>query len=189
MSVPQPHAVEARQLAALVTLLMVLMLAKPVWAQRVRTDYDKTVEFSRFETYIWGRNFLITRQTPEDQARIDSAIVAAIDRHLQAKGLKRHAEKADLIVIYKGGFWVDTVGRLQIVVSDGGSNVPIWVVTAVKEVANPKKLMKVLEKEMDQWTERALKDFPPRPKNPTTRPTIHLNENPGSQTRAYSYRE
>lgn len=106
------------------TLALALLLGMPVWAQKVRTEYDRSVDFSRFKSYTWGKNFLITRQLPQDQARIDKAIVAAIDRHLQAKGFQRNDEEADLIIVYKGGGLTDV--KMGSTMDISGAWGPTW---------------------------------------------------------------
>jgi len=86
-----------------IAILALIFLSLPVSAQKVQTDFDKSADFSHYKRYTWGKNFIITRQLPQDQARIDKAIVDAIDRHLQAKGFVRDDEKPDFLVAYKSG--------------------------------------------------------------------------------------
>ncbi|MBI1738837.1 MAG: DUF4136 domain-containing protein [Acidobacteria bacterium] len=105
----------------------------------MQTNYDKGIDFSSCKRYGWGKNYLITRQFPEDQARIDKAIVDAINRQLQAKGLVRDEEHLDFVVLYEGGGLsnIQTGGRMDFsnprgpawtYSSDslGGSSLDVW---------------------------------------------------------------
>lgn len=84
-------------------ILVLLLLAVPVCSQKVETHYDQKTDFSTYKRYAWGKNYLITRQLPQDQARMDKAIVDAINRQLQAKGFVRDEEHPDFVVMYEGG--------------------------------------------------------------------------------------
>jgi len=56
-------------------------------AQKVKFDFDKSADFKKYKKYTWGSNYLLTRQTKEDQERINMAIIDSINRNLQAGGL------------------------------------------------------------------------------------------------------
>ena len=87
----------------LAMILGALFVGIPLRAQKVETSYDKNADFSNYKRFTWGKNYLITRQRPEDQARIDKAIVDAINRHLQAKGFVRDDQNPDFVVLYECG--------------------------------------------------------------------------------------
>jgi Domain of unknown function (DUF4136) len=73
---------------------LLILLAVPAAAQKVSVGYDHTADFSKFRTYSW------TKGMPAKDPGIDQQIVAAIDSQLEAKGLKRTNDKADLNVSY-----------------------------------------------------------------------------------------
>jgi hypothetical protein len=75
----------------------------PSGAQKVKTEYDKNIDFSHYKTYGWGSNYIMTHQRPDDQARINTAIVNAVNRHLQTKGYVLSQESPDLTIIYEAG--------------------------------------------------------------------------------------
>src|SRR6516164_7595540 len=75
----------------------------PLTAQKVKTEYDKKTDFSHYKTYSWGSNYIMTHQRPDDQARINTAIVDSVNRNLQAKGYVLSQESPDFTIIYEAG--------------------------------------------------------------------------------------
>lgn len=67
-----------------------------VFAQKIKVDYDKSVEFAKFKTYTWAQ---LDR---EGMPLLRANIVGAIDEHLQSKGLAKVEKDADLVVAYAG---------------------------------------------------------------------------------------
>jgi hypothetical protein len=69
-------------------LLCVSVLHQPdkAVAQNVKSTFDKSADFKKYKKYAWGSNYLLTRQTKEDQERINMAIVDSINRNLEAGG-------------------------------------------------------------------------------------------------------
>jgi hypothetical protein len=65
-------------------------------AQKIKVDYDKSIEFTKFKTYTWAQL---------DPARIPLLrlnIMGAIDEQLVSKGLVKVEKDADLMVTYAG---------------------------------------------------------------------------------------
>jgi hypothetical protein len=73
------------------------------FAQSVKSAYDKKTDFKKYKKYAWGHNYLLTRQHPEDQARINLAIIDSINRDLQASGFVLEQDSPDFIIIYEAG--------------------------------------------------------------------------------------
>jgi hypothetical protein len=75
---------------------MGLLLVSSAAAQKVNTDYDKSVNFSSYHTYAW------TKGTPVPNQLMDERVISNIDQQLAAKGLQKVSEpdKADLLVGY-----------------------------------------------------------------------------------------
>jgi hypothetical protein len=94
---PQPRFV----LSAL-SLLLLLVVASAS-AQKVETKYDKAANFAVYKHYTWGKNYLLTHQRPEVQAKIDQAIVDSLNRQLQAKGFLLDEKTPDFRVKYEAG--------------------------------------------------------------------------------------
>ena len=82
-----------RTLGRILALGAVLVVTT-VFAAEISIDADRTVEFAAFKTYAWKGG------TPAADASVNSAIVAAVDEQLAAKGLKKAEEAPDLYVHY-----------------------------------------------------------------------------------------
>ncbi len=84
----------ARQVV--VGVFVLLLGATTGFAQKIKVDYDRSVDFSNFKTYTWGEL---------DPARLPLLrlnMIGAIDEQLAAKGLQRVEKGGDLMVAYSG---------------------------------------------------------------------------------------
>ena len=83
------------------TSCLVLLLAVPVSAQRVKvkTGYDKQIDFSKYKTYKFGLGLPVANMTVNQQ------IFANMEQSLTALGLTKvdGSTKADIEVSYFGG--------------------------------------------------------------------------------------
>jgi hypothetical protein len=126
-------------------LLCVAVLHAPdiALAQKVKSTYEKSADFKSFKKYTWGSNYLLTRQRPEVQARINLAIVDSINRDLQASGFVMDQASPDFIIIYEaGGLPKSDVGaQRDLTVTDmvnyswgnlGGISSDVWVYSLAK---------------------------------------------------------
>src|SRR5271154_2212644 len=86
-----------------VVILAILLATVPAPAQKVKVSIDQSADFAHFKRYKWGKNYLITRQTPDDQKAIGDEITASINRQLQAKGFVHDESNADFLVSYEAG--------------------------------------------------------------------------------------
>lgn len=91
------------QVVAHVIFFASLLLITPSFAQKVETDYDKSVDFSRYKRYGWGTNDLMAKQLPEDKERIATALRDSIDRQMQAKGYIPDDQNPDFRIAYEAG--------------------------------------------------------------------------------------
>lgn len=74
-----------------------LLLAGMAAAQDVRTNYDKTADFSKYKTYKW-----VEIKGSDRDPLIDTQIRAAIETELATKGLtKTESDNADLYMAYQ----------------------------------------------------------------------------------------
>ncbi len=71
------------------------LLALPVVAQEVRTDYDEHADFSQFHTYYWAK---VETENPLWQQRVQDAF----DHQLQAKGWQRVDSGGDIALTAVG---------------------------------------------------------------------------------------
>lgn len=91
----------------LVYLLVAIVYPMLVSGQKIKVDYDKSVEFAKLKTYSWGQ------LGPEYWPLLRLNIIGAIDEQLAAKGLVKTDNNADLIVTYSG----DLIGEANRAVS------------------------------------------------------------------------
>jgi hypothetical protein len=61
--------------------VVLLLAAAPISARKIKIkcDFDKSNDFARYKRYTTGKNYLLTHQTPEVQARIDKVLVESLD--------------------------------------------------------------------------------------------------------------
>jgi len=85
--------------------IMLLLTVTSISARKIKikSDYDKSNDFTRYKRYATGKNYLLTHQTPEVQAHIDKVLVESLNRHLQAKGFVLDEDHPDFIVKYEAG--------------------------------------------------------------------------------------
>ena len=131
--------------AGVLILLCIGALEAPngTLAQNVKSSYEKTTDFKKYKNYAWGHNYLLTRQHPEDQARINLAIIDSINRDLQASGFALVQENPDFIIIYEAGGLskADVGAQRDLTVTDmvnyswgnlGGISSDVWVYSLAK---------------------------------------------------------
>lgn len=191
----------ARELLMKKTCLLALAgvlagVVAPLAAQKVKTEYDKKVDFSHYKKYGWGSNYIMTHQRPDDQARINTAIVDSVNRNLQAKGYVLSQEGPDFTIIYEAGaitqgassgqpdmltpgganwasdslggtpmdVWASNLAKVRITATDTASKSRIWRSFASQKLAmgDEKKFMNDLKNRVDEFINRAMKDFPAR---------------------------
>jgi len=80
----------------LLALLLILLSASPLFAQKVRVERDKGMDFAKYKTYAWIPG------TPAPTPMWDQLIVGTVDYELKRKGLERieGSSAADLLVTY-----------------------------------------------------------------------------------------
>jgi hypothetical protein len=72
--------------------VMLLFLSAASFAQQVKTDYDRSVDFTQYKTYSWQK---VATKDPLWEGRIKSAV----DQALTAKGLKEVPSGGDLSLV------------------------------------------------------------------------------------------
>lgn len=106
--------------------LLTLLVAERAPAQKIDTQYDKSARFASYKRYAWDKNYLLTHQRPEDQSRIDSVLVASINRELQSKGFVLDEKNPDFRVKYEAGAVVDAKTSAAPDLVNGGTPGPSW---------------------------------------------------------------
>ena len=74
-----------------------LVVAVSVSAQKIKVEYDKSLDFSKFKTFAWGERDASARPL------LVIAIAAAIEQELTNRGLQRTDGDPDLYVQMYGG--------------------------------------------------------------------------------------
>jgi hypothetical protein len=83
--------------------VVLLLTATPGCDQKIKSDYDKSNDFTRYKRYAIGKNYLLTRQRPDGQAHIDKVLVESLNRQLQAKGFVLDENHPDFRIKYEAG--------------------------------------------------------------------------------------
>lgn len=72
--------------------LLALLLCATMQAQKIKVEYDKSLDFSQFKTFAWGHHDASSRPN------LALAIAGAVQSDLERLGLKRVDENPDLYV-------------------------------------------------------------------------------------------
>src|SRR5436190_8215229 len=75
-----------------VTLGMFFLTAIAVRADKVTTDYDRNVNFSKYKTFMW------ISESQIDEPFMKDRIIGAITAQLKIKGLRQVSDGADLAI-------------------------------------------------------------------------------------------
>src|SRR5271166_61951 len=73
-------------------LLLICILSLGVQAQKIKVEYDKNLDFSRFKTFAWGPHDAVSRPT------LALAIAGAIEEELTKRGLRKVESNPDLFI-------------------------------------------------------------------------------------------
>ena len=151
-----------KTLRALLLLTVSLMLAGVAFAQKVQTDYDKSLDFSKFHTYAW-REHPILRNNPEIAEVFSVAlnlVRSAINRDLTSKNYTRAEGKPDFwVTLYVDAQVTDKVdGTLVIDIIDGADDQLAWRSFCKLTVKDAEDRHKPIEKAV----RKAMKNFPPK---------------------------
>jgi len=82
----------ARLITCSVLQCALLVLAASAAAQKVKVEFDKSLDFGRFRTFTWAPRGAVSRPLLAD------AIAGAIEEELTARGLQQVSEHPDLYV-------------------------------------------------------------------------------------------
>lgn len=84
--------------------LALLFAACPsiLFAQKIKVDYDKATDFSKFKTYAWAE------LNPPAMPLLRLNIIGAIEQQLSAKGLAKVTANPDVYVGYSGSLTGET---------------------------------------------------------------------------------
>jgi hypothetical protein len=80
--------------------LLICILSFGVQAQKIKVEYDKNLDFSKFKTFAWGHHDAVSRPT------LALLIAGAIQEELTKRGLRRVESNPDVFIQMYGS--VDT---------------------------------------------------------------------------------
>ena len=86
----------------LIALVIILIAAGAVAAQKVKVTADPSADLTKYKTYQWDKPL------PPGNPIVQQAIVDSIDQAMAAKGLTKLTEGADVTVVYFGAANTDT---------------------------------------------------------------------------------
>jgi hypothetical protein len=112
--------------------LLAFVLSNIALGQKIKVDYDKSVDFRTYKTYTWGE--LGGAAMP----LLRMNIIGAIDEQLQAKGLVKVEKDADLMVTYVGAMGGETVRGASAPIYPGYSGPPPAINSTMWTGANGK---------------------------------------------------
>jgi hypothetical protein len=78
---------------------LIVWLALSAFSQKVKTGYDKAVDFTQYRTYSWA-NLNQARSRPI----LAELVIGNVKNELEGKGLKEVDSNADLLLFPSGGF-------------------------------------------------------------------------------------
>lgn len=169
--------------------VMLLLECRDSSAQKVKTEYDKSVDFSHFHTYSW-RQHPVFEKRPQLQEQFSvgiDLIRSSVNQELKKKGFAAVEDLPDFYVTFFitakgmqdvrtistggwygwGGFWYP--GWTEVMVSPyaEGTLVLDFVNTSTKELAwrayckDEIRDMKTRHENIEKTVKKALKKFPP----------------------------
>ncbi len=74
------------------SLILFCLLAAGAQAQKIKVEYNKDLDFSKFKTYAWGHHDAVSRPT------LALAIAGAIEEDLNKLGLRKVESNPDLFI-------------------------------------------------------------------------------------------
>jgi hypothetical protein len=84
-----PFHIES-QIARLFLLICILSLSGQ--AQKIKVEYDKNLDFSKFKTFAWGRHDAVSRPI------LALAVAGAIEEELTKRGLRKVESNPDVFI-------------------------------------------------------------------------------------------
>ena len=73
-------------------LLMICMFSLGAQAQKIKVEYNKNLDFSRFKTFAWGQHDVVSRPM------LALAIIGAVEQELTKRGLRKVENNPDVFI-------------------------------------------------------------------------------------------
>jgi len=168
------------QLRGVGILLLGLLAAHGVFAQKITVEFDRNADFSKFKTFAIRDGQLNSRSPALNSELVKKRIESDIERALSAKGLEGTTGKADLNVAYRfgsarkielesypaGWYGLGTrivrvpfaEGTLVIDLRDPTTRSLVWRGIASEEKSDATKI----EGKLDDMVKKSLDKYPPK---------------------------
>ncbi len=170
------------KLQAMRVLILTLLAAPGVWAQKVTVEFDQAADFSKYKTFAIRDGKLNSKNPALNSALVKKQIEADIERGLTAKGLTLTSGPSDLNVRYVFGSarkmeaesypagwrgWGTRVvmvpyseGTLVIDLRDPSTRSLVWRGIASVGKSDASKI----EGKLDDMVKKSLEKYPPKQK-------------------------
>jgi hypothetical protein len=147
--------------------IALLLAAIPTFAQKIKSDYDKSVDFTRYKRYAIGKNYLLTHQGMENQAPIDKVLLDSLNHQLQAKGFILDENHPDFRIKYEARALADTAVSAQPDMVNGGAPGATWASGSLGGVSLDTwtSTLTKLNQKVDEVMTKTLNSFPPASKH------------------------
>ena len=164
----------------LIAVGLSVIFLQGAFAQRITTEFDQAVDFSKFKTFAIRDGQLRSPSPALNSELTKKRVEAAIERALTAKGLTKATGNSDLNVFYMLGSlrrveteaypagWrglgtrvatvLNTEGNLVIDLRDPTTRSLVWRGIATEEEPNPAKLAEKL----DDMVKKSIAKYPPK---------------------------
>ena len=162
------------------TLILILLAAGSVFAQKVTVEFDQAADFAKYKTFAIRDGELNSKNPALNNELVKKRIDADIERDLTARGLKMVSGQADLNVRYRLGSaakkeverypagWRGlgtrvvrvpyTEGTLVIDLRDSGARSLVWRAIAREEKNDATQI----EGKLDDMVRKAIEKYPPK---------------------------
>jgi hypothetical protein len=162
------------------TLILILLAAGTVFAQKVTVEFDQTADFAKYKTFAIRDGELNSKNPALNNEIVRKRIDSDIQRDLTARGLKMVTGQADLNVRYRLGSaakkeverypagWRGlgtrvvrvpyTEGTLVIDLRDTSTRSLVWRAIASEEKTDASQI----EGKLDDMVRKALEKYPPK---------------------------
>jgi hypothetical protein len=167
-------------LAGIIAFGLSAIAVPDAYAQKISTEFDETVDFSRFKTFVVRDGQLNSRSPALNSELTKKRVIAEIEKALTAKGLAKADGRSDLNVFFTLGATrqVETEaypagwrglgtrvtrtpyaqGTLVIDMRDPTTRSLVWRGIALEEEPNPAKL----SEQLDEMVKKSIAKYPPK---------------------------
>jgi hypothetical protein len=169
-----------KRLYGIAVLLLTLLAAHGVFAQKVTVEFDQAADFSKYKTFAIRDGQLNSRNPALNSDLVKKRIDADIEKYLTAKGLMQVSGKSDLNVRYTFGTarktevetypagwygWGTRVvrvpyaeGTLVIDLRDPTTRSLVWRAIASEEKSDSTKI----QGKLDDMVKKSMEKYPPK---------------------------